>query len=91
MWGANDYGQLGNGNNKQQNTPIEITNEFPNNPDLTRAAISIGDRHSSLLTAKGQLYVWGYNAYGQLGTRNLGDKNTPINITDEFLMKNTIF
>lgn len=62
-WGANRFGQLGDGQLTSSHTPILI-------PQLKhRPVISIccGDSHSLALTVGGNLYSWGQNNHGQLG------------------------
>ena len=58
-WGANDYGQLGDGTTTQRNTPTYIMDNV--------ASISMGDYHSAAITKDGKLYTWGRNDEGQVG------------------------
>jgi alpha-tubulin suppressor-like RCC1 family protein len=65
VFGANGYGQLGLGDNKNRNTPtLLMTNH-------NIKTISTED-HTLILTMTGELYVFGDNNFGQLG---LGDTN----------------
>jgi len=41
-------------------------------------AIAAGERHSLALTDSGDLYAWGENGDGQLGTGNTTDSNVPV-------------
>lgn len=66
-WGADWYGQLGNGTNLDQYAPVQV-------PGLSNVvAVSAGSSHSLAAVADGRAYSWGYNYYGQLGN------NTNIN------------
>ena len=62
-WGNNAKGQLGNGNNGNTNTPINIT--LPNGHTAT--AITAGVGHTCALLNNGQTNCWGDNSSGQLG------------------------
>jgi alpha-tubulin suppressor-like RCC1 family protein len=72
-WGSNYYGQIGNGCNEDQNTPIKV-NGF-NNERIVM--ISCGGYHSMVVTESGRIYSWGYNYWGQLGSGNTVDSNAP--------------
>ena len=66
-WGNNTYGQLGNGTNDNNFTPSKVS--LPTwAPKFTQ--ISAGNGHSLALDSDGNLYSWGVNYFGQLGTGN---------------------
>lgn len=71
-WGANFYGQLGDGSNGDRNTPVQIGSGY--------AAISAGGKHSLALKTDGTLWAWGDNYAGQLGDGTNEKKNTPVQI-----------
>src|SRR5580704_2063734 len=75
-FGYNDCGQLGLGNDTNQNIPHKIT-QFNSN---TIVSIACGAHHSLVLTKDG-LYSFGYNYFGQLGLGNNTDQNIPHKIT----------
>ena len=69
-FGDNDYGALGNTTNdggapSANPTPALVSLPGASGPVVQMAA---GDTHSLALTSTGQLYSWGDNLYGQLGT-----------------------
>lgn len=70
----NQYGQLGNGNNANQSSPIQIGT---NNKWICVAA---GNNHSFGLQSNGTLSTWGYNSNGQLGNGTTTNQNSPMQI-----------
>jgi alpha-tubulin suppressor-like RCC1 family protein len=78
-WGANDFGQLGNGPgaNQKENAPVRIGTE------TNWAAISIGAAHTLAIKNDGTLWAWGRNYVGQLGTGNITNQNSPVQIGTE--------
>jgi hypothetical protein len=68
-FGRDQYGQLGsatnNGTYKPNPTPTRVTLPGQGGPVTQIAA---GARHSLAVTSSGQLYAFGYNNYGQLGS-----------------------
>ncbi|MCN0178145.1 Ig-like domain repeat protein [Salinispora arenicola] len=73
-WGANNVGQLGNGNTFNSNTPVTVN--LP--PGTTVATIAAGTNHSLAITSTGTALAWGGNSNGQLGTGNNADSLIPI-------------
>ena len=72
--GYNGYGNLCDNSNTNRSSPVE--SKLPDNEIITK--ISTGTHHTLALTSKGQVFSWGYNAYGQLGngTTSTGATNT---------------
>eukprot|EP00928_Gymnodinium_smaydae_P027898 TRINITY_DN21428_c0_g3_i1.p1 TRINITY_DN21428_c0_g3~~TRINITY_DN21428_c0_g3_i1.p1 ORF type:complete len:938 (-),score=251.23 TRINITY_DN21428_c0_g3_i1:53-2866(-) len=58
-WGGNDYGQLGDNSSTRRIEPVEIAS------DIKQA--SAGSHHSLAVSAKGELFVWGYMFHGRAG------------------------
>lgn len=60
-WGANDDGQLGDGETAESATPVEVS-------ELTDIeAVAVGGEHTCALTSAGGVKCWGKNDAGQLG------------------------
>lgn len=66
VWGRNDRGQLGLGDDKRRDLPTEV----PVLKGLNIISGSVGKMHSLFLTSKGQVYACGDNKNGQLGVGN---------------------
>ncbi|MBY3433513.1 hypothetical protein HFN89_05070 [Rhizobium laguerreae] len=62
---------LGNGANSNSNVPVRAGSI--NNAVVVAAGIDA----SYAVTSSGELYTWGSNSYGQLGTGNTTARNTP--------------
>ncbi|MBI0136410.1 MULTISPECIES: InlB B-repeat-containing protein [Bifidobacterium] len=74
-WGANGYGQLGNGTTSySQSAPVRV--KTPG--DLTYIQISAGGYYSLALGSDGYAYAWGINEYGQLGN-NTSNRTSDAN------------
>jgi len=74
-WGQGRSGQLGVGICRTKNLPQKVTFDFENEEageDVERLrSCSAGGGHSAAITDAGNLYMWGFNIYGQCG---VGDK-----------------
>jgi alpha-tubulin suppressor-like RCC1 family protein len=67
-WGANGRGQLGNGSVTNSNVPflIRVTGR------MTFTSVTVGAAHTCALSSEGEVYCWGENSAGQLGTGKRG-------------------
>ena len=65
-WGANEYGQLGDGSTSDRITPVRI-----NLANIT--AVAIGAYHTVALDRAGRVWTWGNNEHGQLGNGSAGE------------------
>jgi len=61
-WGANNFGQLGNGTTEDRPLPVEVQG-LPSAP----VALTAGAVHTCALVVGGRAYCWGQNLHGQLG------------------------
>lgn len=70
-WGANDYGQLGDGTTVDRYTPTPV-------PALTGVAeIALGGRNTCARLTDGTVRCWGSNTVGQLGDGTFTDRHVP--------------
>ena len=64
-WGANKYGQLGDGTTTDRLTPVQI----PKPTGVNRfIQVSAGKAFSVALDGQGHVWAWGLNSSGQLGS-----------------------
>jgi len=74
-WGANSFGQLGNGTTTASFTAVQATG-------LSGAvAIAGGGGHSLALTYAGVVYAWGNNSNGQLGNGTTTNSSIPVQVS----------
>ena len=71
-WGANYYGQGGNGQNDPRLAPTAVAT------NLTFVQIAAGASHTCGRTSAGAVWCWGSNSYGQLGNGTLQDAFVPV-------------
>ena len=76
-WGANDYGQLGDGTTTDHISPIKIIDGVK--------SVSAGGHNSLAIKTDGSLWSWGYNINGQLGDGTTTDRHTPVRIMDNVI------
>ena len=77
LWtmGLNRGGLLGDGTNKNHNTPVQIATTS----NVT--TVSAGDAHNLYVTSDGKLWAMGLNNFGQLGDGTIrGGSDTPVDI-----------
>ena len=77
-WGGNFSGQLGNGNNTNQFTPVNIADQFVLQNGETIKSMSLGYNHSFAVTSSGRLFGWGINSSNQLGDGLTASRNIPF-------------
>jgi len=82
-WGNNCYGQLGVGDYSDRNTPTLISFDFGD----SISSIATGGVHSMAFTKSGNIFVWGYNACGQLGLGDTTNQNKPHLLDSSFSPK----
>jgi alpha-tubulin suppressor-like RCC1 family protein len=71
-WGANDVGQLGNGQALGSPLPLQV-------PGISNAvAVASWSDFSLVLTCDGTVWGWGRNWIGQLGTDTFYSTNLPV-------------
>lgn len=87
-WGEEFVDPLSSIKPKVNQIPKDITSTFKLDKDEKIIKISVGGRHRACLSNKGNLYMWGYNRFGQLGDgTDFNSKDNPIKITNKFNFK----
>ncbi|KAL2310884.1 hypothetical protein Nmel_002563 [Mimus melanotis] len=76
VWGYNGNGQLGLGSSGNQPTPCRIAAL----QGIRVQRVACGYAHTLVLTDEGQIYAWGANSYGQLGTGNKSNQSYPTTV-----------
>lgn len=83
-WGENGMGQLGDGTIELKKTPTDITSQFGLEEGEILANLYLGYYHSGAITSEGRVFVWGGNAFGQLGDGSNFNRHLPVDITSQF-------
>ncbi|XP_006000619.1 RCC1 and BTB domain-containing protein 1 isoform X1 [Latimeria chalumnae] len=78
-WGHNGYSQLGNGTTNQGLTPVQIS---ANLIMKKVTEVACGSHHSLALTSDGEVFSWGYNNCGQVGSGSTANQPTPRRVTN---------
>ncbi len=73
-WGANDRGQLGDGDVEARSVPSPIVG------DLDFTQVSTGTAHSCGVARGGAAYCWGANDRGQLGDATVTTRSAPVRV-----------
>jgi alpha-tubulin suppressor-like RCC1 family protein len=88
-WGVNDYGQLAStttescgSRSSDPNVVVSSCTSVPvaANTTLRFVSLAVGWGHTCGLTASGELYCWGLNDSGQLGTGDTDNRFTPTRV-----------
>ena len=73
-WGANWYGELGDGTTNESRTPVQAVGL----DGVT--AISAGYYHTVAVKNDGTAWAWGYNSMGQLGDGTFDNRLMPVQV-----------
>ena len=69
-WGRGAFGRLGHNDELDRISPTLIARDyFLNSPAV---AVAAGKAHTAVITSDGNLWLWGWNEYGQLGSGQAG-------------------
>ncbi len=71
-WGANAFGQLGNGTTTNSSIPVTVSGT------AIASAIATGGAVTCIVLSNGTVQCWGYNAYGQLGNGTTTNSSIPV-------------
>ena len=72
-WGSSRFGGLGDGTTVTSFSPVR---EFCSATDW--CLVSAGRYHTAAIKTSGQLWVWGFNSWGQLGDGTTASKCSPV-------------
>ena len=73
-WGANDFGQLGNGTTTDSARPVQVVG-------LTGVvSVTAGYDSTCALTGSGAIWCWGDNSSGQLGNGTYAPSSVPVQV-----------
>ncbi len=70
-WGANGFGQLGDGTTNDSHTPVTLQNY---------SSVSIGGGHTVAINSGGTVSIWGYDSNGQLGNNSTSNSSSRITL-----------
>lgn len=76
-WGDNASGVLGTASSKETGTNITAPTQIPLPQNVTAVSVSAGFDHVLMLGSDGNVYAWGNNEAGQLGTSSNDTLSTP--------------
>lgn len=76
-WGYGADGQLGNGQDQNESTPVKV--KIPTNHKITQLLASSSSFCG--LDESGQAFCWGYGADGQLGNDKFLNSNLPVEVS----------
>ncbi len=74
-WGANDRGQLGDGDSEARSDPTPVVG------DLSFTQVSTGLAHSCGVARGGEAYCWGNDDKGQLGDATFTSRSAPVRVS----------
>ncbi|KAF6207949.1 hypothetical protein GE061_016398 [Apolygus lucorum] len=78
-WGDGDFGKLGHANCLTQRQPKLVEGPLQH---LKVVSVSVGYRHSAVITNDGRLYIWGEGDMGRLGLGDDMSRHVPTLITE---------
>jgi len=79
-WGANVFGEVGDGTTDDQTSPVLILDGKTTATKLAPGnhSVAVGGRHTCAITVKGDVMCWGANHRYQLGSGVLTPQRTPV-------------
>lgn len=81
-WGANSNGELGDGTTTERHQAAPVLAAAMGSPFVGAVDLTVGNRHSCLRKANGDVYCWGWNGNGQVGDDTTVNKPTPVKVAN---------
>jgi len=78
IWGYNGFGQLGQNDTTESNTPVEVHGAANVGFLNSVVALSLGDEHAIAMKSDNTFWAWGWNGNGQLGDNSITDRYFPV-------------
>jgi len=75
-WGNGRWGQLGDGSSKSSSSPVQVATR----KGVTFSAVASGGSTSYAIDDNGNLWAWGQNNDGQLGTGGTTPTSVPVSV-----------
>lgn len=77
-WGHNGYGQLGQGTSTQALLPMLVAHGLSGKHCVR---VACGSYHTLVLTDDGEVFAWGQNGCGQIGSGSTANQSVPRKVT----------
>ena len=78
-WGANSFGQLGDGSATDRSSPVSVVGGFTD-----WVQVSAGYIHVLATRSNGTAWGWGRNNFGQLGDNTVTTRSSPVSVVGGF-------
>ena len=75
-WGRNEKGQLGDNTTTNRSSPVVVVGSH----SFTQIVIGKGSEVTVARKANGEVWCWGYNAYGQVGDNSTTNRSSPVQV-----------
>jgi alpha-tubulin suppressor-like RCC1 family protein len=79
-WGANVFGQLGDGTTTYRNMPVQVSGLSGVKAIDAHTSHNLALKDDGTVLNTGTVWAWGWNMHGQLGDGTTTDSNTPVQV-----------
>jgi alpha-tubulin suppressor-like RCC1 family protein len=77
-WGNNQFGEVGNGTDTPQATPVPVT-AWPGG-SVSVGSVSVGQSDTCALSIANSPFCWGYGSDGELGNGHTNQSDVPVSV-----------
>jgi alpha-tubulin suppressor-like RCC1 family protein len=81
-WGSGKEGELGDGNYKESDVPVEVSGVGGVGKLEGVLAVSAGEDFNLALRANGEVVSWGRNEHGELGDPGIAESDVPVHVAN---------